>query len=397
MNSTKYGKEIKVNINSYDINDLEDYNTVEVETDIEDNYDEAYKKEDYPNLSIKIEQAQYSIFELKRRYDKKRICIDPDFQRNSVWSIKQKSELIESVIMGIPLPLIYLAENEDGMLVVVDGRQRLTTFFEFLDNKFKLKDLKILPQINGMNLNELDESKMYSRYVTMIEDTQLVVQIIKYPTSDRVRFDIFDRVNRGGTPLNKQEMRNALYQGNATRLLNKLAVMDSFQKATGNAISPKHMKDKYIILRALSFYLLLHGELKDRNQRILTYRSDMEELLGIGMKYFNAATRHQLYDIEVLFDYTMKKSYQCLGENGFRIPSDNKIRRPISMTLLETLFYYFTLFDKKTDMEKMHRGVDELLKDEEYLKSLQHSVDSSVNVKLRFDKVIEKYKEILNA
>lgn len=397
MNSTKYGKEIKVNINSYDINDLEDYNTVEVETDIEDNYDEAYKKEDYPNLSIKIEQAQYSIFELKRRYDKKRICIDPDFQRNSVWSIKQKSELIESVIMGIPLPLIYLAENEDGMLVVVDGRQRLTTFFEFLDNKFKLKDLKILPQINGMNLNELDESKMYSRYVTMIEDTQLVVQIIKYPTSDRVRFDIFDRVNRGGTPLNKQEMRNALYQGNATRLLNKLAVMDSFQKATGNAISPKHMKDKYIILRALSFYLLLHGELKDRNQRILTYRSDMEELLGIGMKYFNAATRHQLYDIEVLFDYTMKKSYQCLGENGFRIPSDNKIRRPISMTLFETLFYYFTLFDKKTDMEKMHRGVDELLKDEEYLKSLQHSVDSSVNVKLRFDKVIEKYKEILNA
>lgn len=397
MNSTKYGKEIKVNINSYDINDLEDYNTVEVETDIEDNYDEAYKKEDYPNLSIKIEQAQYSIFELKRRYDKKRICIDPDFQRNSVWSIKQKSELIESVIMGIPLPLIYLAENEDGMLVVVDGRQRLTTFFEFLDNKFKLKDLKILPQINGMNLNELDESKMYSRYVTMIEDTQLVVQIIKYPTSDRVRFDIFDRVNRGGTPLNKQEMRNALYQGNATRLLNKLAVMDSFQKATGNAISPKHMKDKYIILRALSFYLLLHGELKDRNQRILTYRSDMEELLGIGMKYFNAATRHQLYDIEVLFDYTMKKSYQCLGENGFRIPSDNKIRRPISMTLFETLFYYFTLFDTKTDMEKMHRGVDELLKDEEYLKSLQHSVDSSVNVKLRFDKVIEKYKEILNA
>ena len=397
MNSTKYGKEIKVNINSYDINDLEDYNTVEVETDIEDNYDEAYKKEDYPNLSIKIEQAQYSIFELKRRYDKKRICIDPDFQRNSVWSIKQKSELIESVIMGIPLPLIYLAENEDGMLVVVDGRQRLTTFFEFLDNKFKLKDLKILPQINGMNLNELDESKMYSRYVTMIEDTQLVVQIIKYPTSDRVRFDIFDRVNRGGTPLNKQEMRNALYQGNATRLLNKLAVMDSFQKATGNAISPKHMKDKYIILRALSFYLLLHGELKDRNQRILTYRSDMEELLGIGMKYFNAATRHQLYEIEVLFDYTMKKSYQCLGENGFRIPSDNKIRRPISMTLFETLFYYFTLFDTKTDMEKMHRGVDELLKDEEYLKSLQHSVDSSVNVKLRFDKVIEKYKEILNA
>ena len=150
--------------------DLEDYNTVEINTEsknteLEDN------KENYPNLSIKIEQAQYSIFELKRKYDKKRICIDPDFQRNFVWSNKQKSELIESVIMQIPLPLIYLAENEDGTLVVVDGRQRLTTFFQFLDNKFRLRDLKILPQINGMNFEDLEESNLYSRYVTIIEDT----------------------------------------------------------------------------------------------------------------------------------------------------------------------------------------------------------------------------------
>ena len=201
-----------------DQKDLEDYNTVDINIEAEEK-EQDENTDNYPNLSIKIEQAQYSIFELKRKYDKDRICIDPDFQRNLVWTNKQKSELIESVIMQIPLPLIYLAENEDGKLVVVDGRQRLTTFFQFLDNEFRLKDLKILPQINGMNFNELEESHLYSRYVTIIEDTQLVVQIIKYPTKDRVRFDIFDRVNRGGTPLNKQEMRNALYQGNATKLL----------------------------------------------------------------------------------------------------------------------------------------------------------------------------------
>ena len=203
-----------------DQKDLEDYNTVDINIEAEEK-EQDENTDNYPNLSIKIEQAQYSIFELKRKYDKDRICIDPDFQRNLVWTNKQKSELIESVIMQIPLPLIYLAENEDGKLVVVDGRQRLTTFFQFLDNEFRLKDLKILPQINGMNFNELEESHLYSRYVTIIEDTQLVVQIIKYPTKDRVRFDIFDRVNRGGTPLNKQEMRNALYQGNATKLLDE--------------------------------------------------------------------------------------------------------------------------------------------------------------------------------
>lgn len=379
-----------------DQKDLEDYNTVDINIEAEEK-EQDENTDNYPNLSIKIEQAQYSIFELKRKYDKDRICIDPDFQRNLVWTNKQKSELIESVIMQIPLPLIYLAENEDGKLVVVDGRQRLTTFFQFLDNEFRLKDLKILPQINGMNFNELEESHLYSRYVTIIEDTQLVVQIIKYPTKDRVRFDIFDRVNRGGTPLNKQEMRNALYQGNATKLLDELSKMKSFKDATGGAISPKHMKDKYVILRALCFYLLWHGNILDKNKKRMEYRSDMEELLGAGMNLFNKMDLNSIFLLKQLFDRTMTRAYQCLGKDGFRIPSNGKIRRPISMTLFETLFYYFTCFDKiSVSNLEMKKGVVELLQDEEYLRSLQHSVDSSVNVKKRFGKVKEKYKEIIN-
>ena len=379
-----------------DQKDLEDYNTVDINIEAEEK-EQDENTDNYPNLSIKIEQAQYSIFELKRKYDKDRICIDPDFQRNLVWTNKQKSELIESVIMQIPLPLIYLAENEDGKLVVVDGRQRLTTFFQFLDNEFRLKDLKILPQINGMNFNELEESHLYSRYVTIIEDTQLVVQIIKYPTKDRVRFDIFDRVNRGGTPLNKQEMRNALYQGNATKLLDELSKMKSFKDATGGAISPKHMKDKYVILRALCFYLLWRGNILDKNKKRMEYRSDMEELLGAGMNLFNKMDLNSIFLLKQLFDRTMTRAYQCLGKDGFRNPSNGKIRRPISMTLFETLFYYFTCFDKTSVSNlEMKKGVVELLQDEEYLRSLQHSVDSSVNVKKRFGKVKEKYKEIIN-
>ena len=374
--------------------ELEDYDTVEVEQG--DGKPEEKAAEDYPNLSIKIEQAQYSIFELKRRYDRGKICIDPDFQRNDVWNTRQKSELIESVIMGIPLPLIYLAENADGRLIVVDGRQRLSTFFEFLDNKFRLRDLKILSQINGMNLTEMDESNQFSRYVTAIEDTQLVVQIIKYPTRDRVRFDIFDRVNRGGTPLNKQEMRNALYQGNATRLLKELAELDSFQSATGKSISGKHMKDRYIILRALCFYLLQKQRLLSTNGKMVIYRSDMEEFLGSGMQYLNMITNDQLKELRKLFDDTMWKAYQCSGADGFRIPSSGKVKRPISMTLFETLFYYYTLFEDNNDYTLMRQGIENLLKDEQYLKSLQHSVDSSVNVKIRFDKVIAEYEEIVH-
>ena len=374
--------------------ELEDYDTIEVEQDA--GAEKEKSVEDYPNLSIKIEQAQYSIFEIKRRYDRGKICIDPDFQRNAVWNSRQKSELIESVIMGIPLPLIYLAENADGKLIVVDGRQRLSTFFDFLDDKFRLKDLKILSQINGMNVTDMNDSTLYSRYVTMIEDTQLVVQIIKYPTKDRVRFDIFDRVNRGGTPLNKQEMRNALYQGNATRLLKELAGLESFRKATGGAISEKHMKDRYIILRALCFYLLYKGQLVSKNGKMVIYRSDMEEFLGSGMQYLNILTEEATDQLRTLFDTTMWTAYECSGKDGFRIPSNGKAKRPISMTLFETLFYYYTLFGQKKEYNIMRNGIESLLRDEGYLQSLQHSVDSSVNVKKRFEKVIGKYEEIAN-
>ena len=145
----------------------------------------------YPIVNIKIDRQQFSIFEIKRRYDRGAICLDPDFQRNYVWKTKQKSELIESVIMGIPLPLIYLAETMQGTLVIVDGRQRLTTFFDYMDNKFALKGLNILTELNGYRFGDLEDDKEMRRFASAIEDFQLILQIIKYPTPDRVRFDIF--------------------------------------------------------------------------------------------------------------------------------------------------------------------------------------------------------------
>ena len=172
--------------------------------------------------------------------------------------------------------------------------------------------------------------------------------------------------------------------------------MLSFKKATGNSISPIHMKDKYIILRALCFYLLYQGEIVNSNNEKIEYRSDMEEFLGTGMQLFNSMSEERLHALEKLFDQTMKRAYECMGEDGFRIPSKGKSRRPISMTLFETLFYYYTLFEKNFDINMMRQGIKELLRDAEYLESLQYTVDSSFRVAKRFQKVIDKYKEIID-
>ncbi len=353
----------------------------------------------YPASKIKIDRVQFSVFELKRRYDRGLICLDPDFQSNFVWKQKQKSELIESVIMGIPLPLIYLAETMEGNLVIVDGRQRLTTFFHFMDNKFALNGLKILPDLNGCRFSDFEEDKKKRKFATDIEDFQLVIQIIKYPTPDRVRFDIFDRVNRGGTPLNNQEMRNALYQGKSTRLLSSLAESEQFQNATGKSISPTHMKDRYIILRAVSFWMWREGKLKNSDGEEIKYRSDIEEFLGYAMEQLNRASDQEIATIQEIFLEEMLVIYDILGEDAFRIPTENKKRRPVSMILFESLFYFFRLIMKDSeglDPSDITKAVQEIMEDSVFLEALTYNVDSAVHVEERFRVVTQKYKELLD-
>ena len=126
----------------------------------------------YPLKEIRIDKVRMSVFEFKRKYDdpaKGNIVLNPDFQRDKGrWDTKQKSELIESILMGIPLPVIYLFQDERGIKQVVDGRQRLTCVAEFLDNKFKLEKLEILRSLNSKYFKDLE---MYEQ--NKIEDYQL--------------------------------------------------------------------------------------------------------------------------------------------------------------------------------------------------------------------------------
>lgn len=374
---------------------VDDVGTISYDTDRE-----IHTEMIYPARNIKIDRVQFSIFELKRRYDRGNICLDPDFQRKEVWNTRQKSELIESVVMGIPLPLIYLAETMEGKLVIVDGRQRLTTFFKYLNNEFALSGLKIMTELNSCKFQDLEKDEYKKKYAAEIEDFQLVIQIIKYPTPDRVRFDIFDRVNRGGTPLNNQEMRNALYQGPATKLLNELAESEAFKDATGHSVSSTHMKDKYIILRALSFYVWNKDLLKKKDGELVVYRSDIEEFLGYSMEYLNWSEEALRTGLKSLFFRVMRRCYNQLGENAFRIPTDSGRRRPVSMTLFESVFYFVALIEEnELDLPwgTERAAVDEMLEDSVFLNALTYNVDSAVHVQERFATVERKYREIVDA
>ena len=111
----------------------------------------------YPNAKVRVSKVQYSTLHIKRLVeDRHELIIDPDFQRNSVWDKKQCSELIESILMGIPIPVMYLFEARDGSKQVVDGRQRISAILDFLNDKLVLRDMKILRKYNNLKFSQLD-------------------------------------------------------------------------------------------------------------------------------------------------------------------------------------------------------------------------------------------------
>ncbi len=357
----------------------------------------------YPLENIKIEKIQLSIFQIKRKYDKnKTIILNPDFQREDVWGVKQKRELIESILMGIPLPMIYLAENKQGGLVVIDGRQRLTAFFDFMNNKFYLKDLTILKKFENTYFDAEKKGNILSlKERADIEDYQLQINVIKPLTPDRIKFDIFERVNRAGTQLNKQEMRNALYQGKATEILKKLSELQIFKKITNNSIKNTRMKDKYVILRAIAFYLWRENLLTNDKNKKIEYKSDIDDFLAKVMEFMNNANKQDLINIENAFENSLKKLNIIFDHNCFRLTSKTEKKRPINMYLFEVLFYFFVKIDEATiqnNKKEIKKKINHLKeeKNSDFYKSLTRSTDSSVSVIHRFNAVDKLVRNIIN-
>ncbi len=279
-----------------------------------------------------------SIFELYRRYQRGDLNLDPEFQRNYVWDDKRASLLVESVLLEIPIPVIYLAEEIDGKFTIIDGQQRLRSFFRFINNDFKLRKLRVLTDFDGKFFKNLDKDNQIK-----VEDATLRTIEIRKETDPDVKFEIFERLNVGSVKLNDQELRNCIYRGKYNNLIKELSENKDFLLLLGLDEAQKRMQQREIVLHFLAFY----------NQTFSKYRQPMKQFLNNEMENNKNINDEKLNLLRQKFKDSISLSKTIFGEMAFRrfAPGnaekpDGKWEKRVNMGLFEVIMYGFSKYKK---------------------------------------------------
>lgn len=329
----------------------------------------------HDELDIKENHSQ--VIGLIRKKDQGKILV-PEFQRNRVWKLQQKSRFIESLILNIPVPPLYLSQDLDGNMIIIDGLQRTSAIFEFFDNSYSLVGLEALPKLNGLHFIDL-ENEIKAR----IEDREVLLYILKPTVPLGIVYDIFNRINSNGSPLTRQEIRNCIYIGRSTRLLASIAERPEYKKAINNGIPSLRMKDREAILRVFAFSIFDFS---------IDYKGDLDDFLGKTMRRINLLNESEIATLEQKFIRAMILSYDFFGLYNFRLPMEYG-RGRVNIALMEVISVFF---EKMTDTylatnkEKIISNYfNVLLKDKLFIDSIRISTGSLSNVKTRFSKTFQ--------
>lgn len=340
--------------------------------------DEGYpageiKPDTFIPADVNIGQKPINIYNLMERLENEEIELNPSFQRHgNLWPLEKQSQLIESLMLKIPIPAFYFNTADDDRWIVIDGRQRLTTFLNFLvgekdkdgkREKKKFTGLQYLRDFNGFTFDDLPR-----QYARRIKETPIIAFTVEKGTPDEVVFNIFQRINTGGVVLNDQEIRQALYQGRATSLIQYLAESEEFLQATQGAISAERMADREYVTRFLAF-----TEIDYRKE----YKGNIDNFLIKVLKLVNTYDEKKIADIENNFRKVMKYCNVIFEKYAFRKYNTNWRRGPVNKAIFEIWAVCFSeltnvqldkiVKEKKLFLEEFGR----LLQNQEFVTALK--------------------------
>ena len=331
--------------------------------------------------ALMIRTETRTVHDVLRRIEDDRFVMNPDFQRDFIWDKNKQSKLIESVMMRIPLPVFYLAEDDEGRMVVVDGLQRLSTFQRFVNNDLLLS----LPRSSELDKKYFRD--LPPKFQNRVEDCNLILYVIDSKVPEQARLDIFDRVNRG-VPLTRQQMRNCLYMGKATRFLKEQSQEEIFVEATGRSLKSSTMRDREFVNRFCSFQSL--G---------LEYYKDMDQFLRDGLKKMNDQP-DSLPALSSQLKTTLENNSRLFGRHAFRKSRGQEKRSMINASLWDVMSTGLSRYPQEMVSEKadeMRSAFYRLLTDEEFVAAITRSTDDIRQIKCRFSMAGAMFKEVFGA
>lgn len=353
-----------------------------------DDADEEERNEDvkynpYNPKLIRVDTKPFSIKQINEMIEDEDIDLSPDFQRGFVWNdITRKSRLIESLLLRIPIPVFYFAQDGEGKFQVVDGVQRLTVISSFMKNEFRLKNLEYLVECNGKYFKKENAKSdcLEDMYVRRIEQTQLFINVIDPQTPGKVKYDIFKRINTGGKVLNAQEIRNCLANAQTREFLHELSGSEHFLHATRKSINGARMADDELVLRFIAFYLIDHKVITNE------YKGGMDDLLDDTVDVLNILEVEKFKEIRQHFFQAMDNAFYLFEDKAFR--KANYVNKSLFLGISRALCDITPDRIQEKDKDKIASQVQAAINDNvEFRNALSMATNDARNVKLVYDTV----------
>jgi hypothetical protein len=365
-------------------NDVQDNGTIPFDEPLEN--DEALELEGQQRVIV-TRPSDPEIDSLYGKYKNGRLIVQPDFQRQFVWDQTKSSRLIESALLEIPLPVVYLVQDTEGKEQVIDGQQRLTAFFSFIDgyfpggSDFRLRNLKIFTELNGMHFSELSEA-----FQAKIKYCNIRTITFMSQSDSELKFEVFERLNTGAVSLNDQELRNCIYRGPYNEIIKKLSENDIFRKLLDLQDADKRMKDIELVLRFASFY----------HATYLNYQPPMRRFLNADMEHNQYISPEKAQDLENAFKKAVSLIHSIFGKHAFKrfycgtkeSPDGRWEQKKFNSSLYDIMMWSFARVDKNSAMRNSdairEAFIDIVANNEKFIDSIQRSTSSKQAVNVRF-------------
>lgn len=274
--------------------------------------------------------ADWTIETINLQIQKGNIDLQPGFQRRVAWDDERKSRLIESIIVGLPVPNIVLAENKDsrGKFIVIDGKQRLVAVSEYMKGEYKLKGLDMRPDLNFKTLGELPQEDREH-----LENATIRASVIRNWQDENFLYVTFFRLNSGSLPLSPQELRKALIGANLISAIDDYMLGSApFKSVFGHSLD-KRMRDSELVLRFVAY-----------DQSLAEYRGDFKKFLDSNTRYFEDDWGSKAPQVKSIFqrlDTALDAAHKIFGQDAFKKWIGDKYERVINRAVFDCISRFF--------------------------------------------------------